>query len=123
MNNYIKDNMHNKNIGKYGEDIAAKYLISLGYTIITRNYLTKKGEIDIIAKDKKEIVFVEVKTRLSKKFGEPCEAVTDYKIKHFVEAAKYYVYYNKLYNSDLRFDVIEVFKSENNRINHFKQII
>ena len=53
MNNYIKDNMHNKNIGKYGEDIAAKYLISLGYTIITRNYLTKKEKLILLPKIKK----------------------------------------------------------------------
>ena len=49
--------------GKIGEDLATKYLENLGYTIVERNFVAKQGEIDIIAKDKQELVFVEVKTR------------------------------------------------------------
>ena len=76
--------MHTKKeLGTVGEDIAAKYLIEQNYKIITRNFMCRQGEIDIIARDtlKKEIVFIEVKTRTSQKYGSPSEAVDENKQK------------------------------------------
>ena len=61
--------------GKSGEDAAVYYLTNLGYLIICRNFKCMQGEIDIIAKDGKNLVFVEVKTRTNTKYGEPKEAV------------------------------------------------
>ena len=69
----------NKITGFKGERQAVIYLTKLGYSILKNNYTTKLGEIDIIAKDKQTIVFVEVKTRLTTEFGLPREAVTSYK--------------------------------------------
>jgi putative endonuclease len=66
---------NNKTFGKIGEDRAAKLLRNKGYKIIEQNYTTKLGEIDLIAIDVDTLVFVEVKTRWSKKFGNPEEAV------------------------------------------------
>lgn len=66
----------NNRIGKIGEKLAAEYLEKHGYEIITTNFYTKRGEIDIIARKDNEIVFVEVKTRSSDSFGKPVEAVT-----------------------------------------------
>ena len=71
-------NLDNVKKGKIGENIAKKYLISLGMTIICSNYRTKFGEIDIIAKLENKIIFVEVKSRMSKDYGLACEAV-DYR--------------------------------------------
>ena len=70
--------------GKAGEDIATQYLIKQEYTIICRNFRCLQGEIDIIAIDEKTLVFIEVKTRTSTKFGEPKEAVRRKKAKAYI---------------------------------------
>lgn len=64
-----------KFFGQNGEDFAVKFLKKNGYAIVERNFKTKIGEIDIIVKNKKELIFVEVKTRSSDKFGSAVEAV------------------------------------------------
>lgn len=61
--------------GKVGEDAAVYYLTKQGYMIICRNFKCMQGEIDIIAKDGKNLVFIEVKTRTSTRYGEAKEAV------------------------------------------------
>lgn len=97
---------HN-DLGKQGEDAAARYLCSKGYEIIERNWVYEKYEIDIIASDGEYIVFVEVKTRSSRQWGNPEEAISKSKIKRIVEAADFYL---ETYDIDLpaRFDVIAV---------------
>lgn len=111
-------------IGKIGEDLATKYLQDLGYTIIERNFAAIQGEIDIIAKDKKELVFIEVKTRTNALYGRPIEAVNNPKQKHLISTVKYYLYSKHLENEFVRLDVIEVYLNESTyRINHIKQII
>ncbi len=99
-----------KELGKIGENIATKYLTEQNYKIIARNFVCRQGEIDIIASDeaKKEIVFIEVKTRTNKKYGEPSEAVNENKQIHIYRATEYYIYKYNLYNKAIRFDVIEV---------------
>ena len=120
-----RNNMYLRHeIGKEGENIATKYLENLGYTIIERNFMARQGEIDIIAKDKEEYVFIEVKTRSSNLFGEPIEAVNKPKQKHLINTVKYYIYLNQLENEFIRLDVIEVYlKEKSYKINHIKQII
>ena len=111
-------------LGKIGEDIASKYLSKNNYEIIERNFRCKQGEIDIIAKEKDEIVFIDVKTRSSVVCGRPSEAVDETKQKHIKKATKYYIYLNKLENYYIRIDVIEVyFKNNKFYINHIKQAI
>lgn len=110
---------YKKDTGKYGEDQACKFLERKKYKIIERNFLCRQGEIDIIAKSSKnELVFVEVKTRSSLNHGMPCEAVTPKKIKNIINSARYYIYKNRLYNIDIRFDVIEIFLHNNKCIIH-----
>lgn len=111
-------------IGKIGEDIATKYLENLGYVIIERNFVAKQGEIDIIARDKEELVFLEVKTRTNDLYGKPVEAVNIPKQKHLINTAKYYLYSKHLEDEYVRIDVIEVYlKEKTYKINHIKQII
>lgn len=111
-------------IGQEGEEIATKYLIENNYAIIERNFNCRQGEIDIIAKDKKEFVFIEVKTRTNRKYGNPAEAVATSKVKHLLKSIEYYLFLNKLENSFIRIDVIEVYKKEDKfYINHIKNAI
>ena len=111
-------------IGKIGEDKATEYLEKLGYKIIERNFVAKQGEIDIIAKDKQELVFIEVKTRTNTLYGKPVEAVNEPKQEHLISTAKYYLYSKHLENEFVMFDVIEVYLKNNSiKINHIKQII
>lgn len=112
-------------IGKWGENLACKYLEENKYKIIERNFLCRQGEIDIIAKDiiKKELVFIEVKTRSNLKYGNPIESVNTQKQKHIKRVAKYYIYKNHINRIAVRIDVIEVYiKKQNCKINHIKQI-
>ncbi len=95
-------------LGVQGEQIAKQFLIDKGYEILKQNYKTKIGEIDIIAKTKDIIVFVEVKDRQTKRFGMPREAITPYKQKKIRTVAMQYLVANKLTNSLARFDCVEI---------------
>jgi len=94
--------------GKYGEDLACAYLKKLGYKIVERNFRIRGGEIDIIALDGKTLVYVEVKTRSSYRFGRPEEAVTPWKIKFLERAAKFYRNNRKNLPLQERIDVVAV---------------
>ena len=98
--------LNTKKIGDKGEQIAAEYLKGKGYKIIARNVHIGDGEIDIIAQDGDNLVFVEVKTRYSYSYGNPLEAITKDKIKHIINKKKMYISSNHLYNMQVRFDVI-----------------
>ncbi len=116
--------MYTQRIGKFGEDEAVKYLEQKGYKILDRNFSCKRGEIDIVALDKKEIVFIEIKARISLKYGLPSEAVTKYKLKHIYKTAEYYLCTRNLENENTRIDVIEVYiKNKKVIINHLKQVV
>ncbi|QHT69010.1 YraN family protein [Rhodocytophaga rosea] len=93
--------------GNTGEKMASKFLEEKGYEVLERNYRYKKAEIDIIAKKENVLVFVEVKTRKSKLYGEPEEAVNQSKINLILLAAENFIEsYNWLF--DIRFDVIAI---------------
>ena len=80
---------YKKNLGQEGEKIAIKYLQRLGYTIIEQNFRCKSGEIDIIAKEEEQIIFIEVKTRTSNRYGEPIEGVNSIKQNHILSTSSY----------------------------------
>ncbi len=105
-------NLLNKSIGNFGEDLAEEYLRKSGYEIIERNFKCKIGELDIIGKDDKYIVFIEVKARYNNFYGAPCEAVTHGKQFKIYKTAQYYIMIKKLYNRNFRFDVIEIILSK-----------
>lgn len=110
--------------GKIGENIAVSYLEKIGYKIIDRNFECKQGEIDIVALDNEEIVFIEVKTRASALYGLPKEAVNQTKKKHIYNSAEYYVFTHNLENDPIRIDVIEIYKKQGKFwVNHIKHAI
>lgn len=82
--------------GQSGEVIAVKFLRQQGYRILERNFRTKCGEIDIIARKKNQLVFIEVKTRSSSNFGLPEEAVTEKKLFHLRRCVEFYLLKKKL---------------------------
>jgi len=108
-------NFYKKLLGRVGEQKAAEYLEKKGYKIIEKNYKTHVGEIDLIACDGQDIVFVEVKTRSSDAFGLPSEAVDSKKQEKYYKVADEYLLKTKKKDLSSRFDVIEI---ENGQINH-----
>jgi putative endonuclease len=104
-------------IGENGELLAKKFLEEKAYIILHSNWRYKRSEIDIIAKDKNNIVFIEVKARNSNLFGNPEDFVNDNKIKKMREAADAYIEQYD-WHGELRFDIIAIEKD--NKITHFK---
>ena len=95
-------------LGKNGEEAVAQYLKKNGYQILTKNYRCKLGEIDLIARDGSDLVFIEVKTRSGLGYGSPAAAVTIRKQRQISRVAQCYLTEHKLFDSPARFDVISV---------------
>jgi putative endonuclease len=102
--------------GQSGEEMAVRHLRKLGYKIIERNFRTVSGEIDIIARHKGTIVFVEVKSRRSLTFGDPKEAITPVKKRHLSMAALAYLKKNGSLQTRSRFDVVAIVTDDQPRI-------
>jgi putative endonuclease len=98
----------NHSFGKKGEAQAAKFLESLGYRILFRNYKTRFAEIDIIAREKDIFCFVEVKARGGERFGLGQEALTPAKQSKIARAALFFLQENNLLESRSRFDVVAI---------------
>ena len=110
---------HN-DLGQKGEELALAYLRKKGYKILETNWRHAKDEIDIIAKDKDELVIVEVKTRSSNYFGEPEVFVNRTKQKFLVRGANEYVI-KKDIDDDTRFDIISVVIGKNQtKVHHIE---
>ncbi len=114
---------YKKKIGNIGEIVAAEYLKKeKKLKIIKMNYTNFFGEIDIIAKSKNELIFVEVKTRTSTDFGYASEAVNYKKQEKIKKMAQ--IYTKNSYNNHVRFDVVEVYMNKKTnqitKINHIE---
>ena len=107
--------MNNLTLGHSGENLAKKYLMNKGYDCLHENYRTRYGEIDLIMRDGGYTVFVEVKTRTSKAFGRPAEAVDARKRRHIINCAL--MYFQKYGECLARFDIIEIL---GNNITHIE---
>lgn len=99
---------HRQKIGKSGESAALRFLKKKGYKILEQNYRTRLGEIDIIARDRQTIVFIEVKTRRSLEYGSPKMALTPKKQRNISMTALYYLKVNDQSHAHARFDVVTV---------------
>ena len=98
----------NTGTARAGETAARLHLQKLGYTVLTTNYRTREGEIDIVARDRNAYVFVEVKTRRGRAFGLPEEAITPAKSAHLIAAARTYLEQVDRPEADWRIDVVAV---------------
>ena len=101
-----------KTLGAIGEELAYHYLSRQGYKILLRNYTSPLGEIDLIAKEKGSLVFVEVKTRKTDVMGSPAEAVTAEKRHQLIKNAKYYINRYGIHDVPCRFDVVSILMPE-----------
>jgi putative endonuclease len=108
-------------IGKAGEKAVVRYLKKKGFKILEKNFACPLGEIDIIVKDKKTIVFVEVKTRRSLSYGSARLAITAHKQRKISMAALYYLKTNRQMDQRARFDVVTVLSTgEDHAIDHIQ---
>jgi putative endonuclease len=105
-----------QNLGQSGEDLAAEFLSKNGYAILTRNYRCRYGEIDIIAKFRDVLVFIEVKTRKGEAYGSPAAAVTHRKQRQISKTAQYYLNERNLFDAPARFDVVSIAIAPDQRI-------
>lgn len=104
-----------QHLGKKGETLASDFLKARGYTILTRNYRRRSGEIDIIAMEGDYLVFIEVKTRRGTSHGHPLEAITARKQRQISKVAQCYLAENNLFDKEARFDVVSVVMSKSNQ--------
>ncbi len=100
-----------KEIGTFGEAVAADFLARKGIKVIKRNFYCRVGEIDLIATDGESTIFIEVKTRKTDSFGRAAEYVTYSKQQKVIKTALYYMGES---SSPMRFDVVEVYYSGDN---------
>lgn len=109
----IKNDKNKRALGSHYEQIAADHLANHGARILEQNFRCRQGEIDLIVKDGRYLVFVEVKYRSSVGKGDPTEAVNPFKQQRIRNSARYYLYQNR-YGEDTpcRFDVVSILGSE-----------
>src|SRR5450830_680615 len=101
-----------KGLGRAGEKMAEVFLQKQGYRILERNYQTPYGEIDLIAREARELVFIEVRTRRGTDFGTPIESLTQNKISHWGKSASSYLQKSGEFDQPIRFDFVGVDLSE-----------
>ena len=95
-------------LGLVGEELACRYLEGQNYKILVKNYKCALGEIDLIAKESGDLVFIEVKTRTSLAMGSPAEHVNFHKRRQIVKTAQYYMKRYGIHDAACRFDVVSV---------------
>ena len=111
--------LNNKQKGDRGEEIARRYLIRQGYSIVGRNYRTRYGELDLIARHGNTLVFVEVKLRRGTRYGDPLEAVDEHKQAAIRAIAEQYLAEEEPEFEDARFDVVGILaEGRSYRIEH-----
>ena len=97
-----------RGLGRWGENFAAEYLAAAGYVILARNWRCRGGEIDLVARDGDDVVFVEVKTRRGQGYGAPEEALTPHKAQKLLQLGRQYVSDHDLEDVSWRIDLVAV---------------
>ncbi len=111
-----------KTTGRMGEQLALGFLKKKGYTIIDTNYRCHYGEIDIVARQKDCMVYVEVRTKSSLEFGTPEESISYTKAQHMERSAEYYQLHHRGLPEDWRVDLVAIELDSQNRIKRIEQI-
>ncbi len=103
-------------LGRLGEEVAGRFLRDQGYQILTTNYRCPQGEVDIVARDGEEVVFVEVRTRRSQGFGTPQESLTRPKMRRLVATCQDYLQGYGGADTNWRIDLVSVRLDAGNRV-------
>jgi putative endonuclease len=111
---------HNQLVGGYGERLAGRYLVSQGLVLLDRNWRCPAGELDLIARDGADVVFVEVKTRRSVRFGQPVEAVVPSKARRLRKLGAQWLSANGAGYGEVRFDVVSVLLGRTVAVQHLR---
>jgi putative endonuclease len=122
----MSPNNRRQQVGRWGEQVAARFLEEKGYTILARNWWTPHGEIDLIAEKGGQVIFIEVKTRTGLGFGLPEESVTQAKQAHLLAAVAHYWQERAEAEKDWQVDVVAVVGSPNGgeiEVKHFENAI
>ncbi len=117
---------YRQNLGRWGEQVAEKFLIEKGFSIIGKNIRTPYGEIDILSQEGEMLVFVEVKTRTTAQFGFPESGITHTKQIHMLNAAEAFLQANPDRDGVWRLDVIAIRKLAGElppEIVHFENVL
>ncbi len=99
---------HRIRLGKWGEDVAVRFLQEKGYVLVATNYRCRWGEVDIVAQEGDDLVFVEVRTRRGVEFGTPEESITPAKARRLVATAQEFLQEHDLVHADWRIDLIAI---------------
>lgn len=112
--------MNSAELGKYGENLAVRYLEKKGHEVLARNYRFGRGEIDIISRFNGIVVITEVKTRNSIALGQPYQSVSRKKQQQLIKLSNAYIRENNI-QEELRFDVISIIHNrKGTEINHIE---
>lgn len=117
-----KKDRHKKRLGQIGEELACTYLLNHKYQILERNFQKRYGELDIVAVKDNILVFVEVKTRIGRKFGLPEEAVTPRKLAEIKQTAYYYKLLHPELPESMHIDVIAIELETDETLKAFRHI-
>ena len=113
-----------KELGKWGEEQAKQYLLRLGFKLLNQNWKNRTGELDLIMLDQEILVFIEVRTKSSTRFGSSIESITPQKKKKLKIMANHYLQYKNYWDKEVRFDLIAIDNYHNKlKITHIKEII
>ena len=118
--------MNPKELGAYGERLAAEFLVDQGHRVLARNWRWRKGELDLVTEIHGTVVVVEVKTRRSHDFGAPEESITAAKQRKLVQTARAYLRDSKKEDAQWRIDLIAIDVDPNGdvrRIEHFEDAV
>jgi putative endonuclease len=114
---------YQKTFGNMGENLAAVFLRDKGYQLLDRNYHTRFGELDLVMLENEMVVFVEVKTRTSKKFGSPEDSINSSKMEHLQNAGLLWLQEHPKSPDDWRIDVVSIFMDRTGKIFDIKHFI
>ncbi len=111
-----------RRLGDRGENLALRFLVEQGYSVLATNYTCRAGEVDLVCRDGDTLAFVEVKTRRGNLFGAPEEAVTPTKIAHVAAAAAHYMVEHAVEDCAWRIDVVAIVLGSAGRVEEIRLV-